>query len=171
MKNGKKSEKISALKRKAAAYMYSACAHSPGDPRYPATREQSELIQAFAEKNGLVIVKSYSDEGKTRKSLKKMMADIASGTTEYKVLLMRDITRWGRFETADEAARHEFACRRAGIDVYYTEEPYKNDSSVTSSIVQIIKRVVEGEYRREMAAKAAARARRRKLAKNNRRVK
>ena len=168
MADGKSQKKaISVLKRKAAAYIYSACSYGPGHPDYPATRAQFQLIHAYAEKNNIDVLEVYSDEGKSRNNLKRMIADVHSGTAKYDLILLRDITRWGRSFNSDESAHYEFVCRKAGIDVHYVDEPFKNDESVSSSIFRSIKRVVEKEYRREVALKAAAaRARRKKKSKN-----
>jgi len=163
---GKKAE--NQPNRKAAAYLHSATSYAPDDLQYPAMREQAELISAFAEKNSMDIVKTYIDSGKcganARAGLRNMIEDVQSGTAEYDVILMRDITRWGR-ERMDEAAYYEFICRRAGFDVQYMNEPFKNDGSVISSIIKTIKRGMEGEYRRERAAKAKAARLRRKARK------
>ena len=155
MKKGKKLKKINASKRKAAAYMYSAVSYSPGDLEYPATRKQADLIRTYAEKNRIDVVKSYRDEGKTRENLKKMMADINSGAAGFNILLMRDITRWGRFYTPNEAAHYESACRSAGIEVRYVDDPSKDDSVITS-LFKAMKRAALEECRRELAAEAAA---------------
>jgi DNA invertase Pin-like site-specific DNA recombinase len=146
--------------RKAAAYLRSAISYAPDDPQYPATREQAEGTRAYAAKYGIDIVKTYVDEGKSglgideRDGLRSLIADIHSGAAEYNVILMRDVTRWGR--EMDEGAYYEFICRRAGVDVLYVEGPlFKNDGSMLSSIVKTIKRAMLEEYKRELAAKAA----------------
>jgi DNA invertase Pin-like site-specific DNA recombinase len=115
-------------KRKAAAYLRSAVSYASDDIRYPATREQAAAIHGYAEKHRLDIVKTYIDDGKSglglegRDGLKNMMDDIQSGTAEYKAILMRDITRWGR-GAPDECAHYEFTYRRAGLDVIYVDHP------------------------------------------------
>ena len=125
---------------------------------------QAELICAYAEKNSMDIVKSYLDEGKDRDGLRNMIEDVHSGAAEYNVILMRDITRWGR-EQMDESAHYEFICRRAGFAVHYVDEPFKNDGSIMSNMIKTVRRVMEEEYRRERAAKAKAARLRRKARK------
>ena len=157
-------------RRKAAAYLRSATSYAPDSTEYPATKEQSESIHAYAAKHGIDIVKTYIDEGKSgltiqgRDGLRSMIADIHSGAAEYTVILMRDISRWGRAQP-DESAHYEFICRRAGVDVLYVDEPLKNDGSVMSSMIKAMVRVVDEEYRRERAAKAKAVRLRRKARK------
>lgn len=161
-------EKIKSLsKRKAAAYLRSATSYASDSPEYPAIREQAEGIHAYAAKHGIDIVKTYIDEGKSgltaqgRDGLRSMIADIHSGAAEYTVILMRDISRWGRGQP-DESAHYEFICARAGFDVYYVE-PFKNNGSIDFSIH--FKRALAEEYRRERAAKAKAVRLRRKARK------
>jgi DNA invertase Pin-like site-specific DNA recombinase len=145
--------------------LHSATSYAPDDPQYPATREQAELIHAYAGKNNIDVVKTYIDAGKcgsnARSGLRSMISDVHSGTAEYSVILMRDISRWGR-ERMDEAAHYEFICRRAGFAVHYIDESFKNDGGIMSSIIKTVKRAMEGEYRRERAAKAKAARLRRK---------
>ena len=160
----KNKEKIQP-RRLAAAYLHSATSDGPDNPQYPQTREQAELIRVYAEENNMEVVKTYIDAGKcgydARSSLRSMIADVYSDTVEYDVILMRDITRWGRFHHVDEASHYEFICRRAGVDVYYVE-PFKDSGIFASSILGNVKRAMEGEYRRERAAKARAARLRRK---------
>lgn len=160
-------EKVESLpKRKAAAYLHSATSCTPDDPQDPAIREQNELIRAYAQRNNMDIVKTYIDGGKcgvdARSGLRNMIADAHSGAAKYEVILMRDISRWGR-EQPDESAHYEFICRRAGVDVLYVDEPLKNDGSVMSRMIKTMIRVVDEEYRRERAAKSKAARLRRKV--------
>ncbi len=156
-------------RRKAAAYLRSATSYAQDDSQYPAIREQAELIRTYAEENSMDVVKTYIDSGKSGANagsgLRSMIKDVQSGTAEYNVILLRDITRWGRFQDADEAAHYEFICRRAGFDVHYVDEPFKNDGSVVPSIFKNIWRMMEEEHRRERAAKAKAARLRRKARK------
>jgi len=121
---------------KAAAYLRSAISYMPDDPRHPATQEQAESVRVYAEKYGIDIVKTYVDEGKSGlrtqgvDGLDNLIADIQSGAAEYKIILMRDITRWGRFQDMDEYIHYEAICRHAGIDVLYTSEPSRGPEKV-----------------------------------------
>jgi hypothetical protein len=37
------------------------------------------------------------------------------------VILVLDVSRWGRFQDIDESAYYEFLCRRAGMQVGFLE--------------------------------------------------
>jgi DNA invertase Pin-like site-specific DNA recombinase len=66
------------------------------------------------------------------------------------------VSRWGRFQDADESAYYEYRCKRAGISVQYCAEQFENDGSPVSTIVKGVKRAMAGEYSRELSAKVFA---------------
>ena len=60
-------------------------------------------------------------------------------------------SRWGRFQDADEGAYYEYVCSRAGIRVHYCGEQLNNDGSIGSVLLKNVKRVMAGEYSRELS--------------------
>jgi DNA invertase Pin-like site-specific DNA recombinase len=64
-----------------------------------------------------------------------------------------DISRWGRFQDADESAYYEFICKEAGVRVLYCAELFENDGSLTATILKNLKRAMAGEYSRELSVK------------------
>lgn len=66
------------------------------------------------------------------------------------------MSRWGRFQDADESAYYEYICKRAGIRIEYCAEQFENDGSPVSTIVKGVKRAMAGEYSRELSAKVFA---------------
>jgi len=123
------------------------------------TSNQMDAIREYAERRNLDIIKIYSDEGKSglniqgRDSLARMIADVQAGGTEFSCILVYDISRWGRFQDADEGAYYEYVCCRAGIPVHYCAEQFENDGSPVSTIVKGVKRAMAGEYSRELSSK------------------
>ncbi len=123
------------------------------------TENQADIIQAYAERRGFKIVRTYADQGKSglriegREALKKLLADVQAGRADYKVILVYDVSRWGRFQDADESAYYEYLCREAGISVHYCAEQFENDGSLTATIIKGMKRAIAGEYSRELSAK------------------
>jgi hypothetical protein len=67
-----------------------------------------------------------------------------------------DVSRWGRFQDAGEGAYHEHVCSRAGIRVHYCAEQFDNDGSIGSILLKNVKRVMAGEYSRELSVKVFA---------------
>nr|WP_246043946.1 recombinase family protein [Ruegeria sediminis] len=110
------------------------------------THNQSDKIREYAEKRGIEIVKTYADEGKSgltiggRAALQQLIADVKAGTAEFNTILVYDVSRWGRFQDADESAYYEYICRRAGIQVAYCAEQFENDGSPNSTIVKGVMR-------------------------------
>jgi DNA invertase Pin-like site-specific DNA recombinase len=72
------------------------------------------------------------------------------------MVLVYDVSRWGRFQDADESAYYEYICRRAGIAVQYSAEQCENDGSPVSTIVKGVKHAMAGEYSRELSTKVIA---------------
>jgi DNA invertase Pin-like site-specific DNA recombinase len=126
------------------------------------TDNQSAANRSYAERHGMEIVRTYSDAGKSglkiegRDALKQLIEDVERGTTEFDVILVYDISRWGRFQDADESAYYEYICRRQGVSVHYCAEQFDNDGSPVSTIVKGVKRAMAGEYSRELSAKVFA---------------
>lgn len=126
------------------------------------TENQRDRIRDYAARRGLEIVRTYADEGKSglridgRQALQALIRDVESGAADFQVILVYDVSRWGRFQDADESAYYEYICRRAGMQVAYCAEQFENDGSPVSTIVKGVKRAMAGEYSRELSAKVFA---------------
>ncbi|MFK4385163.1 recombinase family protein [Bradyrhizobium sp. USDA 223] len=125
-------------------------------------QNQAAAIAAYAHSNKLTIVRTYRDEGesglliKNRAGLIQLLEDVQAGETDFAHILVYDVSRWGRFQDADESAHYEFICKRAGVRVAYCAEQFDNDGSMLASIVKNIKRVMAAEYSRELSSKVYA---------------
>lgn len=121
------------------------------------TMNQSHAIALYAKDNNLRVVKTYVDEAKSglvlkrRQGLQQLLRDVVGGATEYKVILVYDVSRWGRFLDNDESAHYEFLCKSAGVPVHYCAEIFGNDSSLSNLILKSVKRAMAGEYSRELS--------------------
>jgi DNA invertase Pin-like site-specific DNA recombinase len=123
------------------------------------TENQRDVIVEYAAKRHYNIIKTYADDGRSglkiegRDALKQMLAEVQSGIAEYKVILVYDVSRWGRFQDADESAYYEYMCKRAGIQVIYCAEQFENDGSLPATIMKSVRRVMAGEYSRDLSVK------------------
>jgi DNA invertase Pin-like site-specific DNA recombinase len=123
------------------------------------TENQRDMIADFANRRGYTIVRTYADEGRSglriegRDALRKLLADVQEGRADFSAILVFDVSRWGRFQDADESAYYEYSCKRAGIEVHYCSEQFENDGGTISTIVKSVKRAMAGEYSRELSSK------------------
>jgi DNA invertase Pin-like site-specific DNA recombinase len=123
------------------------------------TENQADIIAQYAERRGFEVVRTYEDSGKSglrldgRQSLQQLIFDVRNGAADFKAILVYDISRWGRFQDADESAYYEFICREAGITVHYCAEQLENDGSLSATVIKSMKRAMAGEYSRELSAK------------------
>lgn len=123
------------------------------------TENQAEIIAAYAARRGFDIVHTYADEGRSglniagRDSLQRLIDDVRDGAVDFTAILVYDVSRWGRFQDADESAYYEFICREAGVAVHFCAEQFENDGSLSATIIKNMKRAMAGEYSRELSAK------------------
>ncbi len=126
------------------------------------TENQLDVIRSYAAARGLQILRVFEDSGRSglrldgREALQNLMAEVQSGQADFKAILVYDVSRWGRFQDADEGAYHEHVCSRAGIRVHYCGEQFENDGSIGSNLLKTVKRVMAGEYSRELSVKVFA---------------
>jgi len=143
--------------RKAARYVRMST-----DMQKYSIENQSDVIALYAAARGLTIVRSYEDVGRSgikldgRNALKSLIDDVRSGRADYKTVLVYDVSRWGRFQNADESAHYEFICKEAGVTVEYCAEEFENDGSLMATIVKNIKRAMAGEFSRELSKRVHA---------------
>ncbi|MET4789547.1 DNA invertase Pin-like site-specific DNA recombinase [Bradyrhizobium japonicum] len=136
------------------------------DHQQYSTANQAQAIREYAARHGFRIEQSYEDSGKSglnlddRDALKQLIDDVQSGLADFSTILVYDVSRWGRFQDADESAYYEYICKRAGISVRYCAEQFENDGSPVSTIVKGVKRAMAGEYSRELSVKVFAGQRR-----------
>src|ERR1700761_3316585 len=99
---------------RAAMYVRMSTEHQ----RY-STENQADAIRKYADRSNLSIVKTFVDYGKSglrlssRLALLELLREVQSGKAEFEVILVYDVSRWGRFQDADESAYYEYVCKRA----------------------------------------------------------
>jgi DNA invertase Pin-like site-specific DNA recombinase len=123
---------------------------------------QSLAIQRYAESHGFEVVRTYSDAARSglvlgrRTGLQQLLQDVVGGKSDYRVILVYDVSRWGRFQDTDESAHYEFLCKSARVPVHYCAETFTNDNSLPSLIMKALKRTMAGEYSRDLSEKVSA---------------
>ena len=123
---------------------------------------QLRVISEYSAVNGFELIETFSDAGKSgldiqgRPGLQEMLELISSGEAAFKVVLVLDVSRWGRFQNADEGAYYEFLCRMSGVAVRYVDEPFQNDDDPFSGVLKGIRRAMAAEYSRTLSNRVFA---------------
>lgn len=123
---------------------------------------QADAIERYAAEHKLTIVKRFEDSGKSgltlagRPALRQLLLEVISMKADFHHVLVYDVSRWGRFQDADESAYYEYTCKKANISLHYCVEQFLNDGSAYSALVKALKRTMAGEYSRELSVKVYA---------------
>ena len=103
---------------KAAQYVRMSTEHQ----QY-STENQGDKIKEYAAHRGIEIIKTYTDAGKSglridgRQALQQLIKDVETGAADFQIILVYDVSRWGRFQDADESAYYEYICGDGSVDV------------------------------------------------------
>src|ERR1035437_10828678 len=79
------------------------------DHQQYSTQNQLDRIHDYARQREMSVVRVFADEGKSglnlngRDGLRSLIAAVETGTAEFKCILVYDVSRWGRFQDADES--------------------------------------------------------------------
>ena len=118
---------------------------------------QTAVIQRYAEANGFQVLKTYEDAGKSgltisqRRGLQSLLSDVLQHRAVFRAVLVYDVSRWGRFQDADEAAHYEFLCKSSGVKVHYCAEQFGPEETLPGRIMKSLKRTMAAEFSRELS--------------------
>jgi DNA invertase Pin-like site-specific DNA recombinase len=146
--------------RRAAQYLRMSTDRQPHSPA-----NQASVIAAYALAKGYEIVRTYEDDAvsgtsaRGREAFQSMLATVLGGRADFQVLLVYDVSRFGRFQDPDEAAHYEWLCRREGVRVEYCAEAI-DYGSPAGALLKGLKRVMAAEYSRELGEKVRSAQRR-----------
>ncbi len=113
---------------------------------------QKTTIHNYAANAGFVVVRFYLDVGRSlrlsnRPGLSALLHDITHLKNDYHAVLVYGVSRWGRFQDADEAAHYEFLCKTFDVPVHYCGESFGDDQGWPAFILKSLKRTMAGEKR------------------------
>ena len=103
------------LTSRAAQYVRMSTEHQQYSPQ-----NQADTITKYALTHNMDVVATYDDHGRSglnlagRDGLSQLLRDVEQGKTNFTDVLVYDVSRWGRFQDADESAYHEYVLKRAG---------------------------------------------------------
>ncbi|NQT34549.1 recombinase family protein [bacterium] len=146
-------------KLRAVAYLR----RSTRDQQENSIYNQRQAIDAFAERHEIRVVKYLIDDGisgltmEKRGAFKQLINDyVIGGKMDFSLILVLDVTRWGRFQDIDESAHLEYLCRKHGKEIIYITEAFKNDNSIMDAVIKSIKRAMAAEYSKNLGDKVLA---------------
>lgn len=129
--------------------------------QYSIENQQAAIAQ-FACANGMEIIQTFKDSGRSglslrgRPGLQELLRDILSPQRSYECVVVYDVSRWGRFQDIDESAFYEHICRRAGVRILYCAESFDDVPGPMGVVIKSVKRAMAAEYSRELSAKVYA---------------
>lgn len=132
------------------------------DQQQYSLENQALAIAKYAERNGFEVTRTYCDAARSglvlrrRAGLRQLLGEVVSGRSNCRAILVYDVSRWGRFQDADESAHYEFLCKSAGVPVHYCADIFGNDGGLSNAILKALKRTMAGEYSRELGVKVVA---------------
>jgi len=129
------------------------CRRSTKDMQENSLEIQEEIIRKYAKDNGIEIIKIFSDKAsgrqiKGRNSFLELLEWVEE--KDFQKILVRDVTRWGRFDDIDESAYWEYHCKTFGKEIIYIEEDFRNDNTLYDALIKSIKRVMAAEFSRKL---------------------
>ena len=121
--------------------------------------DQQKACQRYAIEHDIDIIKEFVDEGKSGTSIKhrlgfqELFSYTESDAENFEIILVYDVSRFGRFADPDEAGFWEFKLKQSGKRVVYVEEDFENDDSTAASLIKNLKRSMAGEFSKDLAKK------------------
>jgi DNA invertase Pin-like site-specific DNA recombinase len=100
---------MAATRLRAAQYIRMSTDHQSYSPV-----NQADANENYAKTRGIEIIVTYYDPGisglhlKGRNVLQQLIHDVQSKNRLFDVVLVYDISRWGRFQDIDESAYYEY---------------------------------------------------------------
>ena len=120
---------------------------------------QQDNVRAFAEKHSITIVREFADRGKSGLNAEgrpafNEMVDLVRSSAEFELILVLDVSRWGRFQDTDLSAHYESLCTQRGKQVVYTQIGFGRDEDrLITQLRKSIDRYQSAEYSRALSKK------------------
>ena len=81
---------------------------------------QTAVIRSYAEKHAFIVVKTYTDAGKSdlvlkhREGLAQLLHDVVAGGQPYRAVLVYDVSRWGEVSGCGRGCALRIRLQEAG---------------------------------------------------------
>src|SRR3989338_5907929 len=135
--------------------------HSAEDKQENSVPIQREHSQKFAREYHVEIIHEEADEGRTglladRPGFRQLFENwvLNAAAPPFDLVLVYDVSRWGRFQDQDEAAYYEFICRQHGKEVIYVSRGFPpKENPLIMHLQTSIERYMAAEYSRQLSDK------------------
>jgi DNA invertase Pin-like site-specific DNA recombinase len=104
------------------------------DRQEQSIHDQLRAVQAYCQREGLVLLRSYTDDAISgtstlgRKAFQQLMSDAQSSGRDFAFVVVYDVKRFGRVGN-DEAGYYRHLLRSAGVEVRYVTENFSGDGT------------------------------------------
>lgn len=85
--------------------------------------------------------------------MRSLLRDVMDTPRPFDVVLVYDVSRWGRFQEIDASAYYEYICRMHGARVIYVKETFGTEHDPMTALLKTMKRAMAAEYARELGVK------------------
>jgi DNA invertase Pin-like site-specific DNA recombinase len=114
---------------------------------------QEQILRTYAREHKMEVVETFTDSAsgtstKHRTAFLRMVERITHGAP-FNAVLVRDVSRFGRFFDVDEGAFFEVLFLGHGVRTVYCEEVFTSDTSPMASLLKSVRRVMASEYSRD----------------------
>ncbi len=120
---------------------------------------QQDNVRAFADRHDIEIINEFADRGKSglnaegRPAFNDMMEWVRT-RDDFVLILVLDVSRWGRFQDTDLSAHYESLCTQHGKQVIYTNIGFTRDEDrLINQLRKSIDRYQSAEYSRTLSKK------------------
>ncbi|MBL5906127.1 recombinase family protein [Serratia fonticola] len=123
---------------------------------------QSDFIQGYADKNDMDILYTYDDAGKSgvtlsgRLGLQRLIDDVIYRKIEIDVVLVYDVSRFGRFQNTDESAHYNYLFTMNNVKVIYCAEPFSDEHPEMSMLMLNMQRTGAANLSKGLSEKVFA---------------
>lgn len=142
--------------RRAVAYYR----HSAQDRQENSVEIQQDQVRKFAQDNGIEIIREFADRGKSglsaegRDSFNEMLHEyVVAGKADFELVLVLDVSRWGRFQETDLSAYYTGLCLQHGKQVVFTTIGFPKENDLLHGLHLSIERYRAASYSRELSGK------------------
>lgn len=135
--------------------------HSAEDKQENSVPIQRRLVEEYARQRGITIIHEEKDEGYSgltadRPGFQRLLNEWVRNpkAPSFDTILVRDVSRWGRFQNTDEAAFYRFLCRRYGKRVKYVEHGDRmEENNLITHLLTSVEQFMAAEYSRQLSEK------------------